>query len=89
MLAQLLNEYKLSYQILNAKPENVRRESEIVAQAGAKGSITIATNMAGRGTDIILGGNINFKIQKKLYDILTLSKNYILSKKTNIFQNLS
>jgi len=87
MLAQLLNEYKLSYQILNAKPENVRRESEIVAQAGAKGNITIATNMAGRGTDIILGGNINFKIQKKLYDILTLSKNYILSKKTNIFQS--
>ena len=87
MLAQLLNEYKLSYQILNAKPENVRRESEIVAQAGAKGSITIATNMAGRGTDIILGGNINFKIQKKLYDILTLSKNYTLSKKTNIFQS--
>lgn len=77
MLAQLLNEYKLSYQILNAKPENVRRESEIVAQAGKKGSITIATNMAGRGTDIILGGNINFQIQKKLYDILTLSKNYI------------
>jgi preprotein translocase subunit SecA len=84
MLAQLLSEYKLSYQILNAKPENVRRESEIVAQAGKKGSITIATNMAGRGTDIILGGNINFKIQKKLYDILTLSKNYILSKKTNL-----
>ena len=87
MLAQLLNEYKLSYEILNAKPENVRRESEIVAQAGAKGSITIATNMAGRGTDIILGGNINFKIQKKLYDILTLSKNYVLSKKTNILQS--
>ena len=87
MLAQLLNEYKLSYQILNAKPENVRRESEIVAQAGVKSNITIATNMAGRGTDIILGGNINFKIQKKLYDILTLSKNYVLSKKTNIFQS--
>ena len=87
MLAQLLSEYKLSYQILNAKPENVRRESEIVAQAGKKGSITIATNMAGRGTDIILGGNINFKIQKKLYDILTLSKNYKLSKKTNILES--
>jgi preprotein translocase subunit SecA len=87
MLAQLLNEYKLSYQILNAKPENVRRESEIVAQAGTKGSITIATNMAGRGTDIILGGNINFKIQRELYDILTLSKNYILSKKTHIFNS--
>jgi preprotein translocase subunit SecA len=85
MLAQLLSEYKLSYQILNAKPENVRRESEIVAQAGKKGTITIATNMAGRGTDIILGGNINFKIQKTLYDILTLSKNYISSKKKNLF----
>ena len=87
MLAQLLSEYKLSYQILNAKPENVRRESEIVAQAGKKGSITIATNMAGRGTDIILGGNINFKIQKKLYDILTLSKNYKLAKPKTILES--
>ena len=87
ILAQLLSEYKLTYQILNAKPENVRRESEIVAQAGKKGTITIATNMAGRGTDIILGGNINFKIQKELYDILTLSKNYIVSKKINILQS--
>src|SRR5210317_1748190 len=87
MLAQLLNEYKLTYQILNAKPENVRRESEIVAQAGKKGAITIATNMAGRGTDIILGGNITFKIQKKLYDILTITRNYLLSKQINIFQS--
>ena len=86
MLAELLNEYKLSYQILNAKPENVRREAEIVAQAGKKGAITIATNMAGRGTDIILGGNINFKTQKELYDILTFSKNYLLSKNKDIFQ---
>jgi len=87
MLAQLLSEYNLSYQILNAKPENVRRESEIVAQAGKKSAITIATNMAGRGTDIILGGNINFKIQKKLYDILTLAKNYKLSKTSNILKS--
>jgi preprotein translocase subunit SecA len=43
--------------------------------------------MAGRGTDIILGGNINFKIQKKLYDILTLSKNYITFKKKNILES--
>ena len=86
MLAQLLNEYNLSYQILNAKPENIRRESEIVAQAGKKNSITIATNMAGRGTDIILGGNINFKIQKELYDILTVSKNYVISKKAKILE---
>ena len=86
MLAQLLNEYNLSYQILNAKPENARKESEVVAQAGKKGSITIATNMAGRGTDIILGGNINFKIQKNLYDILTISKNYALFKNSNILE---
>lgn len=87
MLAQLLNEYNLSYQLLNAKPENVRRESEIVAQAGKKGAITIATNMAGRGTDIILGGNISFTVQKELYDILTIARNYVLSKKINILQS--
>jgi preprotein translocase subunit SecA len=87
MLAQLLSEYNLSYQILNAKPENVRKESEIVAQAGKKSTITIATNMAGRGTDIILGGNITFKIQKKLYDILTLAKNFKLSKQTDILES--
>jgi preprotein translocase subunit SecA len=87
MLAQLLSEYKLSYQILNAKPENVRRESEIVAQAGKKSSITIATNMAGRGTDIILGGNINFQIQKTLYDILTVARSYKLNKKKEILES--
>jgi len=81
MLAQLLNEYKLTYQILNAKPENVRRESEIVAQAGKKGSITIATNMAGRGTDIILGGNIKFQVRKQLYTILVFYKNQIRQQK--------
>ena len=80
MLAQLLKEYKLSYQLLNAKPENVRRESEIVAQAGKKGSITIATNMAGRGTDIILGGNSQFTIRKQLYNILVTYKNRRKSK---------
>merc|ERR1712146_201678 len=41
MLAELLNEYKLSYQLLNAKPENVRRESEIVAQAGKRGALLL------------------------------------------------
>lgn len=87
MLAELLNEYQLSYQLLNAKPENVRRESEIVAQAGKKSAITIATNMAGRGTDIILGGNITFTIQRELYDILTFSRNYILSKKLTILES--
>merc|ERR1712115_156716 len=50
---------------------------EIVAQAGQIGSITIATNMAGRGTDIILGGNITFKVRKQLYTILVSYKTQI------------
>ena len=57
LLAALLNEYNVPYQLLNAKPENVEKESEIVAQAGCKNAVTISTNMAGRGTDIVLGGN--------------------------------
>jgi preprotein translocase subunit SecA len=86
MLGQLLKEYNLSYQILNAKPENVRRESEIVAQAGNRNSITIATNMAGRGTDIILGGNIKFKVLKRLYTILVVYKNQRqLQKRKSLF----
>ena len=83
MLADLLKEYQLSYRLLNAKPENVKRESEIVAQAGEIGSITIATNMAGRGTDIILGGNITFKVRKQLYNILVSYKNQSNSTKLN------
>merc|ERR1712051_838968 len=75
-----------SYSLLNAKPENVKRESEIVAQAGEIGSITIATNMAGRGTDIILGGNITFKVRKQLYNILASYKSQNISTKLkNIF----
>ncbi len=50
----------MPHQLLNAKPENVERESEIVAQAGRHGRVTISTNMAGRGTDIILGGNSDY-----------------------------
>ena len=72
MLADLLREYKLSYELLNAKPENVLKETHIVAQAGEIGSITIATNMAGRGTDIILGGDITRKICPQLYFIIVL-----------------
>lgn len=57
LLAKMLDEYKIPYNLLNAKPENVEREAEIIAQAGQLKRLTIATNMAGRGTDIILGGN--------------------------------
>ena len=53
----MLKRRGIKYELLNAKPENVAREADIVAQAGRIGAVTIATNMAGRGTDIILGGN--------------------------------
>ncbi|GAA0830269.1 preprotein translocase subunit SecA [Cupriavidus pauculus] len=55
-LSDLLNKEKLPHQVLNAKQH--AREAEIVAQAGRPKMITIATNMAGRGTDIVLGGNV-------------------------------
>ena len=55
LLSELLKKEKLPHEVLNAKQH--AREAEIVAQAGAPNAITIATNMAGRGTDIVLGGN--------------------------------
>ena len=57
LLSELLTKEKLEHQVLNAKQH--AREAEIVVQAGRPGVITIATNMAGRGTDIVLGGNIS------------------------------
>ncbi|XTZ11463.1 MAG: preprotein translocase subunit SecA, partial [cyanobacterium endosymbiont of Rhopalodia inflata] len=70
VLSQLLQTKKIPHNLLNARPENVERESEIVAQAGRKGSVTIATNMAGRGTDIILGGNADYMARLKIREFL-------------------
>jgi preprotein translocase subunit SecA len=61
LIAQMLTQAKLPHQVLNAKQH--AREADIVAQAGRPGMITIATNMAGRGTDIVLGGNIEKDVQ--------------------------
>ena len=70
LLSSLLQEQQIPHNLLNAKPENVEREAEIVAQAGRSGAVTIATNMAGRGTDIILGGNSDYMARLKLKEIL-------------------
>lgn len=61
LISNLLTAAKLPHQVLNAKQH--AKEAEIVAQAGRPGVITIATNMAGRGTDIVLGGNVEKQVQ--------------------------
>ncbi|QYX32876.1 preprotein translocase subunit SecA [Sphaerospermopsis torques-reginae] len=66
LLSRLLKEIDIPHELLNARPENVEREAEIIAQAGRRGAVTIATNMAGRGTDIILGGNSEYMARLKL-----------------------
>ncbi|MBK17075.1 MAG: preprotein translocase subunit SecA, partial [Prochlorococcus sp. SP3034] len=70
LLSSLLAEEDVAHNLLNAKPENVEREAEIVAQAGRSGAVTIATNMAGGGTDIILGGNSDYMARLKLREVL-------------------
>tara|TARA_B000000460_G_scaffold246530_1_gene219889 strand:- start:228 stop:2948 length:2721 start_codon:yes stop_codon:yes gene_type:complete len=60
-LSSLLKQKKIDHQVLNAKQHD--KEALIIQQAGQPGSITIATNMAGRGTDIVLGGNLEAKLQ--------------------------
>jgi preprotein translocase subunit SecA len=66
MLAARLKKARVPHNVLNAKPEHAAREADIVAQAGRKGQVTIATNMAGRGTDILLGGNPEFLARQYL-----------------------
>nr|YP_009297168.1 preprotein translocase subunit SecA [Porphyridium sordidum]AOM66511.1 preprotein translocase subunit SecA [Porphyridium sordidum] len=73
LLSSLLQQYKIPHNLLNAKPENTARESEIISQAGRLGTITIATNMAGRGTDIILGGNPDY-LTKSIIEALSINK---------------
>ena len=76
LLAALLSEYQIPYRLLNARPENVESESEIVAQAGCKKAVTIATNMAGRGTDILLGGNPTALTRSLLKNFFENEENY-------------
>jgi len=73
IVSLLLKDCNIPYKLLNAKPENLKFESQIIAEAGCTNSITIATNMAGRGTDIILGGSSSFKI-KRLMKILNFTE---------------
>ena len=70
-LSKMLKKRGIEHNVLNAKQHD--REAEIVAQAGKKGAVTIATNMAGRGTDIMLGGNVPYMAKAELRKELTRS----------------
>ena len=80
-ISKLLIRKGIKHNVLNAK--NHAREADIVAQAGRYGAVTIATNMAGRGTDILLGGNPEFMAKRKLReegvaeDVIELATSYI------------
>ncbi len=63
-LAGILRKMGVRHEVLNAK--NHEREAHIVAQAGRKGAVTVSTNMAGRGTDILLGGNPDYLLEERL-----------------------
>jgi preprotein translocase subunit SecA len=66
LLSSNLTRKGIKHSVLNAKPEHAEREGEIIAEAGAPGAVTIATNMAGRGVDIKLGGNAEHLAQMEL-----------------------
>ena len=66
LLSKYLTKAGIPHEVLNAKQHE--REASIIAEAGRKGAVTVATNMAGRGTDIMLGGNPEFRAQKALAD---------------------
>ncbi len=71
-LSKIFKRYKISHEVLNAK--NHSREASIIAQAGEPGAVTLATNMAGRGTDIVLGGNPVAKGVNEIEQILVLMR---------------
>ncbi len=81
-LSGLLSRNGVKHNVLNAKQHE--REAEIVAQAGRKGAVTIATNMAGRGTDILLGGNADFMFKQILYR----EENLPESRKLEVFEEI-
>ena len=80
-ISSMLEEKKIKHNILNAKQHE--KEANIIAEAGKLNAVTIATNMAGRGTDIQLGGNLNYLEKKSLKE----EKTFILKEKSEVIKN--
>ena len=81
IISNLLKQKKVPHQVLNARFHE--QESEIVAQAGAPDAVTIATNMAGRGTDIKLGGNLEMRLRKELLGVEDPARREAIEAKVN------
>nr|BBC77484.1 preprotein translocase subunit A [Nitzschia sp. PL3-2] len=86
ILANLLIHNNLKCQLLNAKIKDHLIESDIISNAGKLKQITIATSMAGRGSDIILGGNLNHDVKRFLYKIFIEAKNQKFYSKKTLFE---
>ena len=82
IISELLKIKGVSHRLLNAKPENIKLESVIIAQAGCKGAVTVSTNMAGRGTDILLGGNPDFLTRQSIFQFFYYGKSSIKNRTT-------
>ena len=78
-ISKILSKKKIKHSVLNAKQHE--QEAEIISNAGYPGAVTIATNMAGRGTDIQLGGNLEFAIDQKDIDVAKLTSEIENNKK--------
>jgi preprotein translocase subunit SecA len=87
ILSDLFQSFNIPHQVLNAKPENIKKESEIIAQAGQAFAVTIATNMAGRGTDILLGGNPSFFAKQSIQKLFERNKNTEIHELLSEYQN--
>lgn len=75
VISEILKNKNIKHRVLNAKPENLKFESEIIAEAGELGAVTVSTNIAGRGTDILLGGNSYYRTKRQIFSFLNEIKN--------------
>ena len=86
VISEILKNKNIKHRLLNAKPENLKFESEIIAEAGELDAVTVSTNISGRGTDILLGGNSYYRTKRQIFTFLNEIKNQklLLLKKNQI-----